>query len=89
MAFPHVRGTGAAWQHLTTENGALNTVMRGQSKSDWKSSPLLGCEAWQWHGAHCTTKATPSKEYHLCNWEHGTFGENISMYSQEAGSSEK
>lgn len=81
MAFLHVRGTRAAWQHPATENGL--------SKSDWKSSPLQGCESWQWHGAHCTTKATSSQEYHLCNWEHGTFGKEISVYSQETGSSGK
>lgn len=74
MAFLHVRGTRAAWQHLTTENEALDTVMREQSKSDWKSSLLQGCEAWQWHRAHCTTKATSNKEYHLCNWNTGDLG---------------
>lgn len=38
MVFLHVRGTRVAWQHLATENEALNIVMRGLSKNDWKSN---------------------------------------------------
>lgn len=89
MVFLHVRGTRVAWQHLATENEALNIVMRGLSKNDWKSNPLQSCEAWQCHGTHCTTEAASGKKYHMCIWKYGTFGKEISMYSQEAGSSGK
>lgn len=61
MVFLHGKGTRAAWQYLAIQDEAQNTAMRGQSKSDWKSSPLQGCEAWPWRGAHCTTEATSSK----------------------------